>query len=169
MKVKKHPNQNRLKELFSFDENSGKFQRITTINNKSKKGEILNGCLSDSGYLLIGVDGKSYRYHRLIWIWVYGDIPDGFQIDHINGIRNDNRICNLRLATNQENSQNIKVKSYSSTGLIGVKKMREKFQARIRINGITTHIGTFNTPEEAHNAYLIEKEKNHLFYNKQRY
>jgi len=89
------------------------------------------------------------------------------EIDHINGIRNDNRICNLREATKSENAQNQrKAPSHNkSTGLIGASfdKRYKKFESKIHINGKSKFLGYFKTAIEAHNAYLTEKRLIHPF------
>ena len=63
------------------------------------------GSKTATGYLRLTLMGREYRLHRLVWLWVYGDhIPDGMTIDHINGVKTDNRVCNLRLATSAQNT-----------------------------------------------------------------
>ena len=117
-----------------------------------------------NGYLLVRINDKLLRCHRLAWLYVYGVMPEKF-IDHVNGIKTDNRICNLRLATNGENMQNLKTAMVSnkSSGLLGVSfdKRRNKFRARIRINYKEKGLGYFKTPEEAHTAYLNAKRELH--------
>ena len=97
------------------------------------------------GYLRGEIRGRKYRAHRVIWQMVYGDWPDG-QIDHVNGDRADNRIANLRAATNAENQWNTRVRSDSTSGVKGVtwNKQRSKWQARIEVSGRRIHIGLFD-------------------------
>lgn len=103
----------------------------------------------DRGYRFIRLLGRVYYAHRLAWLYVYGEWPRG-QIDHIDGNPSDNRICNLRDATHSQNNMNKRVKRDNQTGLKGVKKYRKRFQARI--NG--DYLGTFDTAEDAHAAYI---------------
>lgn len=98
--------------------------------------------------------------HRFIM-----DAPVGMEVDHINGIRTDNRICNLRECTNTQNGQNILAASpLSSCGLRGVvlDKRRGTWRAEITVNGRCRFLGTFKDKHEAHVAYLKAKEKYHI-------
>ena len=109
--------------------------------------------------LMVGLDkyGRTVLGHRIIWTMLVGPIPVGMQIDHINGDPSDNRLVNLRLATNQQNSLNSRRKSGPGVwrGLPrGVSPQKSgKFQAKIRINYKEKCLGTFATAEEAHEAY----------------
>lgn len=89
--------QARLKELFHYDKETGAFTHIKARRGV-RVGKIL-GCLANNGYLVIRADGKLYLAHRLAWMYVHGAFPPD-QLDHINRMRTDNRLCNLRLATN---------------------------------------------------------------------
>jgi hypothetical protein len=106
-------------------------------------------------YLRVKYDGKSYYVHRIIWEILNGPIPVGMQIDHINGNKQDNRICNLRLASQAENQWNQSAKKNSKTGIKGVNwhKQRKKWVARISKNKKRYSLGYFDTLEEATNAY----------------
>lgn len=95
--------------------------------------------------------------HRVIWKMVYGHDPD--DIDHINGIRSDNRLMNLRNVTRAENLKNLSVSTRNKSGIIGVCQARGKWVAQIKINGKTTHVGTFATKTEAARARLIASQK----------
>lgn len=75
--------------------------------------------INSDGYLMIMINGKAYPAHRLAWLIVYGTMPDGF-IDHINRVRTDNRISNLRLVTHSENMQNRKIQKNNKSGYRGV-------------------------------------------------
>lgn len=114
--------QDRLKELFSYNEKTGIFTRLVSIGRRGKVGNIA-GSKNWDGYLLICIDNKNYAAHRLAWMYTYGSFPK--ITDHINGIRDDNRISNLREVTMRENLQNRKKqeRQYSSlpTGVTVVK------------------------------------------------
>ena len=105
-----------------------------------------------SRYWHIEVKRRCYKAHRLAWLHYHGEWPDG-QIDHINGDTLDNRIANLRVASQSENQGN-RCAQRSATGLKGVSKNGNKFAASIRKDGKARYLGLFDTPEEAHAAYM---------------
>jgi hypothetical protein len=109
---------------------------------------------------------KPRRAHRLAWLYVHGHLPFG-SIDHINGIRSDNRLCNIRIATKSENNQNLKKaqKNNKSTGLLGAfyNKRANCFISQIVINRKQIFVGRFKTKEYAHNAYIQAKRNLHPF------
>lgn len=121
------------------------------------------GSLS-KGYLRIRLFNKPEFAHRIAWRLVFGEIPSDKVIDHINGNRLDNRICNLRLVTRSGNSQNqSKPHSRNKTGFLGVHflKAKNKFRAMITINSKVRFLGYFNTAEEAHSCYVKHKRELH--------
>lgn len=158
------PSQSRVQELLDYNKDSGIFK--WRINRSNIKAGTIAGCLSLSGYWYIRVDKRLYLAHRIAWIYVYGSLP-GAQVDHVNGLRADNRISNLRLATNSQNQQNRKkAQSTSSTGLIGVNtdmRRRKPYQAIIKKDGVSKSLGYFYSPEQANSRYLSEKRKIHEF------
>lgn len=119
------------------------------------------GCRTSRGYSVLAVDGVLYRAHRLAWFYVTGAWPQG-EVDHINGQRADNRFLNLRVVTGAINSQNRRrANGNSRTGLLGVYPHKTGFQARIMVSGSRRHLGTFQTAEAAHAAYLAAKRQVH--------
>ena len=123
-----------------------------------KPGSVA-GTVSDKGYILIVFGGRSYKAHRLIWIMFNGDIPDNYQIDHRNGVRCDNRLENLRVTTNQGNALN-RHSTLGVSGLRGVnKELSGRYRARFKFNGKYITAGTFDTPQEASDAYKRLREK----------
>lgn len=98
------------------------------------------------GYRIVSISGKPHKEHRLVWIYHNGNIPDGMQIDHINRIRSDNRIENLRLATHSSNRLNSKSNNFSYRKN---NKIRP-YEANVMINGKTIS-KSFETKEEAQN------------------
>ncbi|MBV5309274.1 HNH endonuclease [Chromatium okenii] len=154
--------QERLHELFLIHEDGELIRRVST-SPKNKAGNMA-GCV-DCGYKRVVVDGKNYRVHRLIWMMTHGKFPVDM-IDHINGNKLDNRILNLREANQQQNQQNsIKARANNKLGLIGVSRHKKckRFRADIMISGKTKYLGLFETPEEAHQAYLTAKREYHDF------
>lgn len=154
-----------LKSRLHYDPETGLFTWLVDASRgKVKKGSVA-GCLRDDGYRLISPVGKiPYRAHRLAWLYVYGFNPES-GIDHINGIKDDNRIINLRLATDAENMQNIhNATCRSKTGLRGVYKTKQNtFRVQIGLSGKHYYLGTFKTIDEAGAAYRNFKEKFHPF------
>ena len=150
-------------DLLSYDKETGLFVWLVSRNNNSTQGSIA-GHVNEHGYRLIGVGYKLLRAHRLAWFMAHGYWPKG-QIDHINGNRDDNRICNLRDVNSSINNQNYrKAKSSNKTsGLLGVwlDKKSKKWATAITVGEKQIWIGRFNTPEEAHFAYLQKKRSIH--------
>lgn len=101
--------------------------------------------------------------HRIAWIIMNGQIPDGLEIDHINGVTDDNRIANLRCVTRKVNMQNLRKPNRNSvSGLLGAFPSKGgKWVAAICVNGKQRRIGTFATKEDAHQAYVIKKREVH--------
>lgn len=157
--------QQRLKELLSYDPETGLFINLTQRRPQAKIGSVA-GCKHYSGYIHIKIDNKKYMAHRLAWLYVYGEMPKK-ELDHINEIKDDNRIVNLRLATHKENGQNVSSPRIdNNSGFRGVSwdKKAKKWCAQIGINGKYKNLGYFVTPEEAYEAYLKAKRKIHTFW-----
>ena len=156
----------RLKELFSYDPDTGDFiwlkrenPRATQITIGSKAGHI-----NPDGYVRIYIGRNSHKAHRLAWMYMYGSAPK--IIDHINGDRADNRIVNLRLATKSLNNQNKGVsrsKKIKFVGIFGTKK--GDFMARIKVTlagrPINLYLGTYPTEDEAYKVYIAAKDMMH--------
>lgn len=102
-------------------------------------------------YSYIRVDRTSYLAHRLAWLITYGEWPVG-DIDHINGNKQDNRIANLRLATRSQNCANTRCRS--KVGLKGVVKIKNRYRAQITVKRKPVYLGLFDTPADAHRAYV---------------
>ncbi len=99
--------------------------------------------------------------HRLAWLYVHGTWP-AMRVDHRNGNPADNRIRNLRLATNSENRQNLhKAHKNNLSGLLGVSRNGNNWAATIKINGKRIGLGTYKTAEAAHAVYLVAKRELH--------
>ena len=152
----------RLRELLSFDVETGLFTRLTSTNRRIKPG-VVNGCVRPDGYILIGVEKSHFLAHRLAWFYVHGFWPD--QIDHINGIKHDNRLSNLRACCQAENSQNLTIRKNNTSGFVGVSFRPDmgKFAAEIGVNKQKIKLGLFPTAELAAEAYASAKYKHHTF------
>ncbi len=156
--------QEMIKELLIYNPDTGIFLwKIASVGRIKMLG--VAGSKHNQGYIVITIKGKAYLAHRLAWLYVYGEIPRE-QLDHINNIRSDNRIANLRVATHIQNQGNqIKPHHENKTGFLGVSfdKRRNKYVAYISINGRNKKLGRFDTPEEAHKKYIEKKREIHEF------
>ena len=148
-----------LRETFSYEPETGRlvWVKLTPRVRRSSLGNEAGTLDRASGYRFIDFKGARYLAHRLIWAYVHGAMPDGF-IDHINRIRDDNRISNLRVVDASGNAQNRACYNLGKTGFAGVIKHHNRYRATIspgkqkKIN-----LGSFRTPEEAHARYLEAK------------
>jgi hypothetical protein len=156
--------QTRLKELLDYSPDTGLFTWKFAHSKRVHAGDVA-GSPSVKGYVVIGVDGRVYRAHRLAWLYVYGEFPKHY-IDHINGIVTDNSIENLRDVSATTNNENQKeAPSHNrSCGILGVsrEKNHRRWRAVITTKGKQIHIGYFDTVEEAHKAYVDAKRKLHV-------
>lgn len=147
-----------LKTILSYDPSDGIFRWLVKVAPNMNVGEIA-GSHVGRGYWKICVKGKRYRAHRLAWFYVTGEWPR-LQIDHVNGIRSDNRFSNLREATNGQNAANSK-KRHDNPHLKGAHwHNRDKvWFSCIRVNGKLIYLGVFKTAELAHEAYYAAAQK----------
>lgn len=154
--------QDRLKQLLHYNPDTGIFTRLIATSNNTKVGDIV-GSKHHTGYLYAMIDYKTYSIHHLAWLYVYGEFPK-LEIDHINGIKNDNKISNLRDVDKTTNMQNeVRARINSSSGLLGVRwrNDRNKWIASIRVNGKVKRLGSFDNKIEAYECYLEAKRLYH--------
>jgi hypothetical protein len=118
------------------------------------------GTIDGAGYGKIMLHNKLYSSHRLAWLYISGSFPD-YSIDHINGIRSDNRLVNLRLCTSSENKLNTKAQKNNTTGFKGVYATGNKFFAQAYLNRKANYLGTYKTAKEASDAYLCFAKDRH--------
>lgn len=149
-----------IKEYLNYDPKNGLFTWLKSMKGPAKKGMIA-GANHSGGYVVIGFNGKGYLAHRLAWAFVHGSIEPETQIDHINGNRKDNRIENLRACNHNDNCRNSKPRSHNKSGIKGVRKMRSKWAARIRVDNKEIWLGCYDTPEMAKEAYDRAAQKYH--------
>lgn len=149
-----------LRRILHYNKKTGEFTNRITRHSRAVAGTVA-GAYKTGGYLQIQILNSVYLSHRLAWFYVYGEWPVG-QIDHINGTRDDNRLCNLRVVTPQQNKQNQrKAQANNKSGFLGVTKVVKKWRANIGIGDAKVHLGYFSSPEKAHAAYVKAKRENH--------
>jgi hypothetical protein len=151
----------RLRELLHYDPETGVFTRVASV--CGVKAGSIAGHLTQHGYWKISLDGTTYYAHRLAWMWTHGSWPTD-EIDHLNAIRADNRIANLRAVSRSINSQNMRsLRIDNTSGFMGVawNRCMNRWVARIYIDGRCKAIGRFTTAEAAGAAYLDAKRKYH--------
>jgi len=143
--------QKRLKELFIYDPKTGIF--LWRIARGRQAAGAIAGWNCEDGYRRTKVDGPEYGLHRLAILYMHGRMPDA-DVDHINGIRNDNRIINLRSVTRKENHKNRGISLANKSGRIGVfwNSGKQKWTARIKVDGIDHHLGHYKEIEDAASA-----------------
>lgn len=152
--------QDRLKELLHYDPATGVFTWLKPCSRFSQvtPGDPA-GCVHARGYIHIKVDGVAYKAHRLAWLYTHGRWPEP-TIDHINRIKTDNRIANLREVDQLGNMQNKGQYRNNTSGYIGVSKHSSgKWAAQIQVNRKNRHLGLFATPELASDAYQAAKRQ----------
>ena len=112
---------------------------------------------------MMQINGTSLFFGRVMWVMNKGPIPDGIQIDHINGDPWDNRLSNLRTATNQQNCMNRSLRRNSKSGYKGASwyPRRQMWCAQIYTKGKNKYLGLYATPEEAHAAYCKAAKELH--------
>lgn len=154
----------RLKELLHYDPDTGLFTWLVDRGAHRCKGQH-PGTPDATGYLMIRVDYVIYKAHRLAWLYMRGEWPKEY-VDHINGIRTDNRWDNLREANPAQNTINSQPRP-NKTGLRGVTvSSKNSFKASIRIDGAYVYLGNFPTAEAAHEAFKQAAAVHHGPYRK---
>ena len=152
---------NIVRNKFDYDEKTGLLIWKNSYF-KSMNGTRAGSLKKSDGYRRISINGKDYREHRIIWLWKYGYLPEN-DIDHINRIRNDNRISNIREITPSCNAKNAKISSRNKTGITGVPEWNGKYKPFIINNkGKEIYLGTFNTLlNGSKTRYLAEVKYNY--------
>lgn len=153
----------RLREVLDYNPETGEFTWRRRVGGHSLKGKSA-GCIVPCGYVRISVCKSRHYAQQLAWLYVHGTWPVS-TIDHINGVKTDNRIANLREALHNENCQNQKkAHSQNIAGILGVSQRRgDRYYAEIRVSGKRKYLGCYATPEEAQAAYLRAKQELHPF------
>ncbi len=150
-----------LKRIVNYNRETGDFSWKSSKAGRNK----IPGWSDKDGYLHIRIDYKLWRAHRLAWLYEYGDMPNG-KIDHIDRDPGNNSISNLRVVNASQNAVNCKIRSDNKSGYKGVSKRKglNRWVARTYYNGVDIHIGYFDTPEEASEAYQAKLKEFHGVY-----
>lgn len=141
----------RMKELLSYDPETGLFRWKVTRGGPRKAGDIAG---TSASYIHLTFDGKTYYAHRLAWLYMTGEWPKG-EIDHIDGDKKNNRFANLRDVSRSVNVQNVRRRGVHFAKKLG------RWTAQIVSNGRNVHLGSYATEDEARQAYLAGKRVLH--------
>ena len=154
----------RLREILDYNPDTGIFTWIKPTSNRVKIGAVAGYFCPIHNCIRIRLFGNLHFAHRLAWLYVTGKHPIE-QIDHINGNRLDNRIENLREATDQQNKQNLGVSKANKSGMRGVHfvKKKNKWCAQITSHRKTRSLGYFDSKEAAYGVYLEARKEIHTF------
>jgi len=135
--------------------------RYGSHNRKVKPWDIA-GRFDDKGYVNITLRGKTYKAHRLAWLYMTGHFPSSL-LDHKNRNKSDNRFENLRQANKTQNNWNTSIRSDNKSGIKGVHfcKTWQRWIASVRVNGVRHHVGRFATIEEAQKSVTEFRSKHH--------
>lgn len=150
-----------IKEHLYYDPTTGTFEWLIPKDGRQKHA----GSKTPNYYTRICINGRSYKAHRLAWIYMHGDVLDAESyIDHINTDKADNRIDNLRIATKAQNMRNCGRRADNTSGYKNVSWSIDKQKWRSWVSTQEKryrHLGYFNTPQEAYAVWLIEAPKYH--------
>lgn len=152
------PTRNELLHWFSYDMSAGVFTWREEPRPVGGRIGLVAGTVRRTGYRFIKVPGyRQIGAHRLAWIYVYGGIPEGLEVDHRDGNPSNNRIGNLRLATSSQQKQNKRVQRNNQSGLKGAFyhscHRGKKWRSQIKAGGAVIFLGYYDTAEAAHTAY----------------
>lgn len=142
-----------VKNYVNYNPDTGKLTWVKSPSRRAKVGQEISS-VDAYGYLVATFRKKRWKAHRLAWYLYYGEEPEG-DIDHINGDRADNRLCNLRVATRADNLRNMKVSGLGSSKFKGVSwsKCVGKWTAQITLGNKKKHLGCFESEVDAARTY----------------
>lgn len=151
----------RVRQLLDYDAQTGAFVWKMKTCDKVVPGKPAGG-FNAGGYLRLHIDKQFVYGHRLAWFYVYGEWPAG-HLDHVNGNPSDNRIANLRLASQAQNNQNHPARKDSASGVRGVMRRKDtgRWRAEIRVDKRLISLGCFDSLEE---AAVARKQAEHKYF-----
>lgn len=150
-----------VRELLNYDPETGVLRWKAGGKGRKRKSNGVAGYFDNRlGYHRVRIGEHNYLGHRIGWLLSYNEWP-AMDVDHINGNPSDNRLANLRRATNSQNQQNRRLGSNNTSGYKGVffNKQCRKWAATIFADGRARHLGLFSTPDQAHVAYVDAAKK----------
>lgn len=148
------PSLSRLQDLFRPNFMRGELVARQQKGNR-KVGDVVGFPTHDDRYMMVGIDGKRYFLHRVLYAMYHGTDPGPMEIDHVDGDAFDNRVANLRLATRAQNGQNSHGYRKGLKGAYFSLKGQDKpWVSTIQKEGVRYYLGSFYTEEEAHAAYV---------------
>lgn len=144
-----------LRSTLDYNPETGVFRRKVRVRGRHGAVGSVVGTLDKKGHRDISIACRRYKAHRLAWLYVYGVWPPG-QLDHKDNHPDHNWIENLRLASDSQNRMNSRRPRHNTSGLKGAHRdnTRHRWMASIQKDGVTIFLGRFDTPEEAHEAYV---------------
>jgi hypothetical protein len=150
-KFKKLPSNKRLNELLRYNPQTGELRWKTNRRGTAKAGQLAGVIDKPHGYVKVCIDNVRYKAHRICYKMATGWDVGIFEIDHINGVRSDNRLSNLRMVDALTNRKNTKRRSDNTSGYTGVYfiKRSKKWRAQLKVNGKKVHLGCFEKLEDA--------------------
>lgn len=145
----------------AFEVRDGKLWRKEYVDSRGNRypQSPVKASVGGYGYIRVSLKGGRVGYHTIVWTLTYGNIPDGYTVDHIDGDRSNNNINNLRLVTKRQNGQNMKVHRQGRLAGCSYHKQHKRWIALIQVEGRRLFLGYFPTEQEAHQAYLDALEK----------
>lgn len=157
--MKAKPTLEQASRYYRYEPDSGQLLFVIDGHRRRRTGEPA-GWTNQNGYVLVRIEGHAFRAHRVAWLLQTGEWPT-LDVDHINGVRTDNRWCNLRAATRSQNLQNMGRRRDNLSGVkgVGYDRAKRRWRAQIKVDGRNLHVGRFDTKEEAAAAYAAAAEK----------
>lgn len=143
--------------LLRVDPETGELVWLEDRGGTAAAGSVA-GLKRGNEYRQVKINGIKYSAHRIVWLIIHGAWPTD-EIDHKNGVKDDNRPVNLRVVSHSENHKNQKRPSNNTTGVAGVCKRGKRYQAQIVVNNVRIHIGFFDTVKEATRARRAAERK----------
>jgi hypothetical protein len=148
--------------LLRYDETTGDLYWKADVAKNVKAGMVAGKSRKRDLYKTLNYQKRQHQAHRVVWLMMHGSYPKEF-IDHINGDRTDNRLCNLREADRHINAQNVRKPNKGNTsGYLGVSFKRGAYEANLNCGKKTIYLGRYSDPKIAHEAYLEAKRVLHI-------
>jgi hypothetical protein len=151
------PTQAQIKEILHYDHETGVFRWRHESRNKIKPWDVA-GTVTDGGYWAIKIKGKTYKAHRIAWLYMTNEWPKNL-IDHIDGNPGNNKWINIRSATVKQNLENQALRKDNKSGFRGVSwhKKTQKWSAKLSHNNKNIWLGSYETPEVAASVVILKR------------